>query len=560
MLLEIYINNFVLIDEIRMQFKPGLNVLTGETGAGKSIIIDALGLILGERIKNETVRDSSRRAIAEAVFDVTANIEARAFLEQQGLLDEGESVLVLSREIVPGGRNLARINGRVVPASSLKNISTTLLDMHLQHEHLSILRPEMYLDYVDSFTPESVSLGEDIKTIYEKLHGLRAELQLLQADRQHALQKRDFLDYQIQEIEKAALQPGEEEELQALKVRIINAQKLMEGSSEILALLYSKSHGDSAYDLVAQALEQAERLKNDHFFDALGRNLEEVYYTLQEMSAALSSYLTGLDFEPGLIDQVEDRLYEINRLKNKYGSGEEEVLAFLEQARQERENLEQSQEKESLLQKEIETLNEHYLLKAHQLSACRKKGAGRLQDRVKNELVELNMPRLEFSVTIESGEKQTAAGVDRAEFLFSPNPGEPLRPLERIASGGEISRFILALKTALTDAYHVPTLIFDEIDVGVGGSSLAAMAGKLNQLSRSHQVILVTHAPQVAGYADNHFQILKKVEEGRTITQIEQLEKEERIQEIARMLGGEKFSSITLEHAREIYNKAHSSQ
>ncbi len=555
MLQEIHINNFVLIDELRLELLPGLNVLTGETGAGKSIIIDAMGLVIGDRVTNDFVKDSDHKAVVEAVFDVSSNNEVRIFLQENGLLEE-DGLLILSREITPTGRNTARINGRIVNVSALKNLAVNLLDMHLQHDHLSILRPEMYLSYVDSFSPGSSEILPMVQMKYNDIKNKKKELELLELDEMNRRQKSDFLTYQINEIEKACLHIGEEEELTSLAHRIRNSRKLLEGSERLLKLLYDGPEGSNAYDLISMSVNTCTEIGDEPFFITLQGQLEEVYYLLQDKAAEISSYRDLLDFEPGLQEEVEERLYIINKLKSKYGKSIEEILDYLEKARQEKLMLDNSQElKETLFREKEKLLEEYHDLAAH-LSAMRKQGAMILQDMVNKELIELNMPDIRFEVAVEAAQEAGLSGLDKAEFLFSANPGEAIRPISRTASGGEISRFVLALKKALAEVYKVPTLIFDEIDIGVGGTSLTSMALKIRELSSSHQVVLVTHSPQVASYASQHCLIEKQVVDGKTSTIVKKLSQDEKIQEIARMLGGDNYSELTLEHAQEMYTLA----
>ncbi len=557
MLQEMYINNFVLIDELRLLFAGGLNVLSGETGAGKSIIIDALGLIMGERIKGDFIRDEQKKAVAEAVFDIALNPEVRSFLMENNLLEEDENSIIISRDVSPNGRNTARINGRNVTAGLLKNLAPLLLDMHLQHEQQGILRPDNYLSYVDSFVPESRPELEKLGKVFLELKAKKQELAAIEANEQERLQKIDYLSFQIKEIEQAALQSGEEEELLLTRKRIRNAQSLMEGTRKMLDLLYSRDYGESATDLISAALDTSRILKDD-YFDAISSQLEDLYYTLQDVSSSLSSFRESLDFEPGILEETEERLHLINRLKTKYGKDIEGILEFLELAHQDLTVLQNNREIRDELQKNLNLLEKEYLHLSAALTKHRTHGAARLQAKVNHELEQLNMPEVKFAVEL-TGREASATGLDRVEFMFSPNPGEEMRPLSKIASGGEISRFVLALKKALAEVYNVPTLIFDEIDVGVGGTALNAMARKLYELSRNHQVILVTHAAQVAGYADQHYRIEKKVVDQKTYTTIKELIDEERIQEIARMMDGENYSALSLEHAREILQSSKTS-
>ncbi|MDD3364349.1 MAG: DNA repair protein RecN [Syntrophomonas sp.] len=554
MLQEIYISNFVLIDELRMEFSTGLNVLSGETGAGKSIIIDALGLLLGERIKHDYIRDQDRKAVAEAVFEVSNNTEARSFLLEQGMVDDDEDIetIVLSREIHPNGKTAARINGRNVTVSTLKTLSTYLIDMHLQNDRQNILRPVNYLGYVDGFAEDIEDLLDNIARLYSLLSTRRRQLEELRLNQQNRVQRLDFLTYQIKEIEDSELREGEEEELKELRDRIKNAGKLLEGSTRIFELLYSSENVTSAYDQVSSALDVTQDLKSDSFFTDMVEPLENIYFSLQDLSGRISSFKDKLEFEPGQLEEIEDRLYRISKLKKKYGENIKDILAYLETARVDRETLDQSDELQAEIEQEIMSLDAQYMQLASEISHKRKQAALLLEEKVHNELQGLNMPHIKFQVAVNEKSNPGSKGMDEIDFLFSPNPGEEMRPVTRIASGGEISRFILALKKALADVYNIPTLVFDEIDVGLGGSALNAVARKLAELSGAHQLILVTHSPQVASYAEQNFIIDKYVEGDRTFTRVKNLDAEEKVREIARMLDGEQYSDLTMEHAREM--------
>jgi DNA repair protein RecN (Recombination protein N) len=554
MLQEIYINNFILIDELRLEFLPGMNVLSGETGAGKSIVVDALGLVMGDRINQDYARDAGRQVLVEAVFDVSNNTEARIFLWEQGLMGEEEDAdtIILSREVNPHGKTAGRINGRQVTAATLKILSTFLLDMHLQNDRQNILRPANYLDYVDSFAGDIEELLMRVGELHTLLMVRRKQLEDFRLNQHNRVQNLDFLAYQIKEIEAGGLRNGEEEELKQLRDRIKNAGKLLEGSNRILGLLYSSEAGASAYDKMATALDITRDCRNDSFFAGLLEPMENIYYSLQDLTGSLSAFREDLEFEPGLLEETEDRLYHISKLKNKYGATIEDILNYLDQARTEWQELEQGEERQDEIQKEIERLYAQYMHLATELSCQRQTAALLLEAKVQSELLDLNMPLIDFAVTINSRNEPGLRGIDEVDFLFSSNPGEEMKPVMRIASGGEISRFILALKAALADVYHIPTLIFDEIDVGLGGSALSSVARKLAELSRIHQLILVTHAPQVASYGNRNFVIAKQVDEERTFTRVKSVDKDEKVMEIARMLGGENYSDLTLEHAREM--------
>lgn len=535
-----------------MEFGAGLNVLTGETGAGKSIIMDALGLLAGDRVRNDLIRDAEKKARVEAVFSIADNPEAKAFLLEYDLIDEDEDNLVAVREIIPGGRSSARVNGNNLSLNQLRELAAIMLDMHLQHEYLSILNRSKYLEYVDSFITNDGGIREKLATCYSEWRDKKAQFEQLRENEDKKLSQIDLLEYQIKEIEEAKLQPGEEEELAALRHRINNAHRLLEGARNIVHFIYRGDKSMSAGDLINEALAICRSLKEESLFAGLQQPLEDIYFSLEDIAGQVASFKDRLDFEPGQLEAVEERLYLINRLKAKYGRDIETILTFADEACRQLEELNNSQQILEELDSEIKKLAIQYKELSGYMGSIRREAARLLQERVHHELRELNLPQISFEVEVGQLDRWTAQGTDRVDFLFSANPGQPLRPLEKIASGGEISRFVLALKTALADIYRVPTLIFDEIDVGVGGSGLSAMARKLAELAGAHQVILVTHAPQVAAYAGVHYQIDKVIEVTNTTTTIKLLDHEGRVRELARMLAGDDHSDLTLQHAREM--------
>lgn len=556
MLLEMLIKNFVLIDELHLEFQKGLNVLSGETGAGKSILIDALGLVTGGRIQDDYLRDSSQKALVEAVFDVSQREDIRQILEREGLYEAGEDNLIISREIAPNGRSTARVNGRTVTVNTLKQLAPCLVDLHVQGEQQHFLQGDAYLEMIDAFNPQILPLRAQVEQEYHELQKLNRELETLRAGEQNKLQRLDFLEFQIREIEQAHLLPGEDQELTLKRQRIRNAHRLNETCQQVLACLYRSEEGGSAYDLLSAALDAMYGLRDDEFFASLTEPLQEMLVTIQDMAASISSFQDQLDFEPGLLEDIEQRLYTIEKLKSKYGSSVDEILAYLQQAYEEKDQLEFSSERQQALAEQLEKWQALYNESAARLTEMRQQTAAVLEKQILAELSQLNMPHIRLSIQIEKRSAPGPQGTDRAEIWFSANPGEELRPLARTASGGELSRVILAIKTALAGTYQVPTLIFDEIDVGVGGTSLTAMARKLSQLSDSHQVILVTHAPQVAAYAHLHYLIQKEISDGQTLTRVRPLQGEERVAELARMLSGESITDITLQHAREMIANA----
>ncbi len=555
MLIEIHINNFVLIDELRIQFSQGMNVLSGEAGAGKSIIIDALGLLMGDRISNDFIRNINHQTLVEGVFDVSSNPDARIFLSKQGLVaddDDEIDTVILSREINPGGKSVGRLNGRYVTLATLRELSIYLVDMHLQDDRQSILRPANYVGYVDGFAADTDNLREEVASLFTACTAAKKQLEDMRLNNQNRIQRLDFLNYQIKEIEDSKLREGEEEELSQLRERIKNAGALLEGSARIIEKLYNSEKTPSAYDQIASALDIAFGLDKDMFFAQLVEPLENIFYSIEEISSNIVEFKEGLEFEPGHLEDIENRLYLISKLKGKYGATIKDILNYLVQARQERNELEEIEERQDEILENLERLQSQYMVRATELTRKRETAALLLEKKIKAEMLELSMPNINFRILLDKKETPGIDGMDHVEFLFSPNPGEEMKPIRRIASGGEISRFILALKTALSEVYKIPTLIFDEIDVGLGGSALNAVARKLNELSRSHQLILVTHSPQIASYGILNFVIEKHVIDNKTYTRVKKLAEEEKVAEIARMLDGEDYSPLTEEHAREM--------
>ncbi len=553
MLAEIQIKNFVLIEDLQMAFAPGLNVITGETGAGKSIIIDALGLIMGERVRHDYLRDTSRKAILDAVFDLDRDNRARGFLEENGYIEADVNTIVISRELDPQGKNLVRINGRVAPLNLLKKVAPYLIDIHVQYDNLNLLKPESFLSFVDGFASEMAGDLAWLAALFADLKESRKKLQTLSGAEANQKERMEFLHYQLQEIEGSQLQAGEEEELLKTRERIQNLQQLMQGCDLLQQLLYHAPEGNnSAYELLYQGAAVSKDFRHEEMFQNITGQLEEMCYSIEEISIAISNLVQELDFEPGKLEEIENRLYTIRQLQKKYGDTVADILIFGEKVQEEIQALKNSEIIMDDIVAQIRVLEAQYDELAASVREQRKQAASFLQEQVHAELMALNMPHVEFKIDFREKEGD-ALGTDEVEFMFSPNPGEPMRPLARIASGGEISRFVLALKKALARVYAVPTLIFDEIDIGVGGTALKAMAGKLLELGSSHQVLLVTHAPQIASRAGVHYLIEKNIlPDHSTIVAVKKLEPAERVQEVARMLGGENFSSITLQHAEEM--------
>jgi DNA repair protein RecN (Recombination protein N) len=569
---ELTIQDLAIIDHLHLRFGPGFNVLTGETGAGKSIIIDAVSLLLGGRGDVEFVRSGADRAAIEGVFtlDEEAQVLTNSLLAEEGLEGDDPAILVLAREIRRGGRNICRVNGRAVALKVLEEIGQGLVDIHGQTEHLSLMRVREHVELLDRYG-ELWPLREQVAALAQQLRAVRRELADLRRDERELARRVDLLQYQASEIEAARLEPGEETALAQERVRLVNAEQLMELVGEAYHILYEGDQDQvSAVDLVqtaARALTGLARL--DPSTTPLGKAIEAVGYQMEDLVASLQDYRGRIESNSRRLGQVEERLALLRNLQRKYGDSLEEVLLFAERARRELETIEHSEERIAELEAEEERLLHHIGRVGTELSARRREAGERLAAGIEAQLDELSMARAQFGVDLAWRNAADGAyvegrrvafdhtGLDRVEFLVAPNVGEPLKPLVRIASGGETSRLMLALKTVLAQADRTPTLIFDEIDAGIGGRVGAVVGHKLWGLTvgdgakaRCHQVLCVTHLPQLACYGDVHLHVQKGIVGERTVTGVSSLDGEAREQEIAGMLGS--VTEKTWASAREM--------
>lgn len=554
MLNELYIRNFAIIDELRLRFHHGFNVLTGETGAGKSIILDAVMLVLGGRADTSMVRAENGEAYVEATFSLSDRMQETLLpmLADEGLDEERNDTILIARELRMNGRNICRVNGRAVNLNVLRQLAEPLIDIHGQGEHLSLLKPRSHLPLLDGYAG-LVNEQREVASAVKELQTLQNELRELRQNERQIAQRIDILKFRVEEINAARLQDGEEEELKEERTRLANAEQLMRSATEAVNLLTGMDDETTA---VADMLGQAERslVQLTRYDESQGPVLEQLQgliYQLSEVSSDLQSYLDGLEFSPGRLDQVEERLELINNLKRKYGEDIPAILATAVSAKQELQKISHSEERIEELQVEIDGRLRSIGKSAASLSRKRQAAARRLAARVEEQLGDLRMDGAKFQVEIEReqsddgvfvGEERFAfdrTGIDKVEFLLSTNPGEPLKPMAKVASGGETSRLMLALKTALAQVDDTPTLIFDEIDQGIGGRIGDTVGQKLWGLSAigQHQVIVVTHLPQLAGYGDIHFRVSKAVADGRTSTAVNELGHVGRVQELAAMLG-----------------------
>jgi DNA repair protein RecN (Recombination protein N) len=578
MLLELRIENFAIIDHLELAFAPGLIAFTGETGAGKSIIIDAVEILLGGRADSNMIRAGADRAMVEGLVRIptASRLQVQAILEREGLLDEApgeaengrsgeaQDSVSLGREIRRSGRSVARLNGRSVSVSLLSEIGEYLVDVHGQSEHLSLLRVRQHLNLLDSFAGVDDQLSGYGET-YRRLQTVRRELAEIHRAESDAARRADMLTYQINEIDAARLQTGEEEELKEERNRLANAEGLAKLTQEALQIL---DEGDleapSITDLLGQLVHAVNALARiDPTQGPLGEQAGAIEENLAELSHSLRNYQETVEFNPKRLDQVEERLNLISQLKRKYGNSIPAVLAFGEEARQMLDAITHAGERLEELEAEEGTLLSRLGTQGQVLSNDRRRAAEKLARAVEQELADLHMAGAQFQVDfqqrndpegvpLESGARVAfdATGLERVEFLVAPNPGEGLKPLAKIASGGETSRLMLALKNVLARADQVPILIFDEIDQGIGGRVGAIVGRKLWNLARQHQVLCITHLPQLAAFGEQHYRVQKQVLDGRTHTVVEPVQGEVRLLELAQMMG--EISEGTRRSAEEL--------
>ncbi|MBL8295735.1 MAG: DNA repair protein RecN [Bryobacterales bacterium] len=558
MLLELVVENYAVVERVRVRFGRGLNLLTGETGSGKSILVDALSLLYGGRASADTVRSGADRSRVSAIFEAPSSPEFRGFLDRHGLETE-ESELLLEREIQSNGKSRAFISSRPVTAAVLRELAPFLGDIHGQHDQQELFLPDSQLELLDAFA-QSANLLSPLAAVHQRWRQTSEALEELDRSEQEKLRLADLWRFQRQEIEDAALSPNEDANLEAERRILLNVARLQESASSAYDVLYDAE--SSALSLIRQARRRLEDLcRIDGSLQDTCDALTPAEIAITEAAHNLSHYLGKLESDPARLESVESRLALIEKLKRKYGHSVEEILAFLGTVRGSLVALETTSERRAQLDAERAQLARDYETLAAQLSRLRQDAARKLEKAVKTELASLAMAGTEFTVGFEST-PWSPRGIDRIRFLVSANTGELPRPLEKVASGGELSRLALALKTCTAlrpsgarDA--VPrTLVFDEVDTGIGGRTAEAVARRLKKLSTNHQVLCVTHLPQIAAYADQHFAVEKKSSNGRTIATIDSLSSPGRTREIARMLSGDQLTQEALKHAEQLIKSA----
>ncbi len=561
MLLQLRVKNFALIDDLTLTFNRGLNILSGETGAGKSIVIGAINLLLGERANVDQIRQGQDGAFIEGMVEYNENLkEQLADIMHDAGIEESDE-LIIAREVYRNGRSVARVNGRAVPAALLKELGQKLVDLHGQHQHQSLLHPEQHLDLLDAFGDDRLrNTRLNIGEIYSKWQKVKKELAVLGKDSTERERKIDIAAFQLKEIREAELKPGEDEELAGREKLLANAEKLSSLVNQVYTDIYDgeeASHLEAMIDRLHRSLHMLKEAAGiDQSLNPIQELLESAAAQLDEAAHELRDYQSKLEFEPHELINIQERLNLINNLKRKYGGSIEEVLLFADQLEAEIERLENSEVLAEKLEQEASDLEVELKAKCEELRAMRRETADHLEEMLGHTLADLALLNASFRVKIDDRDSFSPNGYDRVEFLFSANPGESVKPLAKIISGGEVSRVMLALKSILARQDLVPTLIFDEVDSGVGGATIQKVAEKLAELTGYHQVLCVTHSPQIASMADTHYRLYKETEEDRTITRAAFLDDKEAREEIARMLDGASIDQVSLQHVDSLLERA----
>ena len=547
------IRNLAIIQDLEIEFKEGFNILTGETGAGKSIIIDGIKLVLGEKASSDLIRTGEKKATIEAIF----SFPDLGFLKNSFPEFSQEKEIYIQREISVTGKGKAYINGTLVPASKLKKLGEKIIDIYGQNDHIFLLFPENHLDFLDYYG-ENLNLREEITNLARELKSLYARKKELEEKEREREQKLDFYYFQINEIEKANLKEDEEEELLKQRKRLRNAEKILSLAKEALEI--SSERDDSLISLLSHLKNNISSLSEyENEFKSYLESLDESSIIINELIQSLINLIEKVEIDPAQLEKIEERLDLIDKLKRKYGNSIKEILDYLKKIKKEVKNLRGLKENQEELENLIKEKFSEYCKKAILLSSKRKEDAKKLEKEIEREISLLGMEKARFKVNFKTEElkefeidKIKEKGIDEVEFYISPNPGEDLRALKKIASGGELSRIMLGLKSIGKEKEFGKTLIFDEIDAGIGGKTAETVARKLKGLAKFHQVICITHLPQIASFATSHFKIEKEVKGGRTYANVKFLDFKERAEEIARLISGFKITPTSLKNAEEM--------
>ena len=550
MLLSLHVKNFAIIDEVEVYFKDHLNILTGETGAGKSILIDSINVALGGKVTKDIIRKNSEYALVELVF-VTNRLEVLRLLEENDLPKEDGQILI-SRKIMSNGRSICKLNGENVTAQLLKDIASLLLDIHGQHEHQSLLYKHKHLEMIDRFAKEEAAVHkEKVQVLYHTYQKLKDEYDNAEIDEDKRLRELSFLEYEMKEIEEAKLVMDEDISLQAEFKKLSNANLINENLSG--AYKHTSDSADSAADLISRAVKYLSKISEyDLQLNGFLTQLIDIEGLLNDFNRDVSEYLSDSSDSLDGFAEVENRLNLINHLKSKYGNSISEIFNYYKNLEAKKKKYEAYDEYLQELRQKIAVTEQELKKECDLLSSIRKKTSLHLAEKMKSALIDLNFLDVKFEIDIKRLNNYTVNGLDEAEFMISTNPGEPIRPLAKIASGGELSRIMLAMKSVMAKKDDIQTLIFDEIDVGISGRTAQKVSEKLGILAGEHQILCITHLPQIAAMADTHYIIEKNTDGITTNTNIRQLEETEVVQELARILGGAKITDTVLTSALEM--------
>ena len=553
MLNQLSVRNVAVIDKLDINLHDGVSVLTGETGAGKSIIIDSINMILGDRANKELVRYGTDKAVVQAVFDAPKSV---INILEENDIDVEDGTVIITRQVTKEGKSVARINGMVVTLNILREISDRLINIHGQHDNQALLTPIRHITFLDAYADNEEYINR-YKDILSKKREIEKKISSLEMDEQEKMQRIDLLEYQVNEIKKASLEKGEEDDLREQRDIYTNAEQITKSVNEAYMNLYEGDEIQSAYDGISIAVNEISQISDlNPQLKSIYDTLNEIMYSLEDTAHEIKEFGETVEFDEQTLNEIEERLDLISRLKRKYGNSIEEILAYLKKAESELNDIKLSDERTNELKEELKNITKELKEKGNVLTQRRENAAKVLEENIEKSLHELNMEKSKFKVSIENDGTFYDNGMDKVEFLISTNPGEPLKPLVKIASGGELSRVMLAIKSILADSDGVDTMIFDEIDTGVSGKAAMSIAKKLAVIAKNKQVICITHLPQLTAMADNHYLIQKNTDGELASTTLKELDEEGRELELARIIDGGEVTELALSHAKQMLENA----
>lgn len=553
MLNQLSVRNVAVIDKLDINLHDGVSVLTGETGAGKSIIIDSINMILGDRANKELVRYGTDKAVVQAVFDAPKSV---INILEENDIDVEDGTVIITRQVTKEGKSVARINGMVVTLNILREISDRLINIHGQHDNQALLTPIRHITFLDAYADNEEYINR-YKDILSKKREIEKKISSLEMDEQEKMQRIDLLEYQVNEIKKASLEKGEEDDLREQRDIYTNAEQITKSVNEAYMNLYEGDEIQSAYDGISIAVNEISQISDlNPQLKSIYDTLNEIMYSLEDTAHEIKEFGETVEFDEQTLNEIEERLDLISRLKRKYGNSIEEILEYLKKAESELNDIKLSDERTNELKEELKNITKELKEKGNVLTQRRENAAKVLEENIEKSLHELNMEKSKFKVSIENDGTFYDNGMDKVEFLISTNPGEPLKPLVKIASGGELSRVMLAIKSILADSDGVDTMIFDEIDTGVSGKAAMSIAKKLAVIAKNKQVICITHLPQLTAMADNHYLIQKNTDGELASTTLKELDEEGRELELARIIDGGEVTELALSHAKQMLENA----